>query len=89
MGIVEEIKVTLELTITDLTPAIKDAVEAELDAVKNALGPLIKPVLALVKAVLALAIKLDLTVTGIQNALTEVGSLVSDIVASLGVSNLL
>jgi hypothetical protein len=64
-GLVSNIKVVINLTATNLTPAIKSAITAEVAAVSTALSSLTAPLFDLVNAVKDASVSLSLNISGL------------------------
>ena len=85
---VSSLKVSLKACVTDLTPAVKTAIEAEYDAAKNAITPFVKPLDDFAQTVLNVAASISLSISGLKNAKSDVENIVDDLVSSLGIPSL-
>ncbi|KAF5555592.1 hypothetical protein FNAPI_6099 [Fusarium napiforme] len=85
IDIIENIGATVSVTVTDLTPALRAAFQAEINAVKAAINPFVSPVLLLAAAVRAANIGGSAAITGLDNAIVNLLRVQSDVAASIGI----
>lgn len=86
--IVNGLGITLTAYVTDLTPDVRDALDAEFQAVRNAIAPFVQPLLAFGAAVRRAQAGVGVVVTGLENALTEFGGIISRLITSIGLPGL-
>lgn len=86
--VIAELEATLTITVTDLRPAIKDAIAGEIDAVEDAIAPFVTPLQAFVSAAKAASVVIGLTISGLTAAETEFTKVVARIVKNLGIPGL-
>jgi hypothetical protein len=75
---------SVQLAVTNLTPAAQQAVQSEIDAVKAAIKPLLDPLLLFVSAVQKLSASTNVQLNGLQSASDNLVSAANKVSASLG-----
>jgi len=83
-AIVGGIGATLIITVTNINPAITAAVHDEVVALQNLLTPFLSPVQVLVTAIAGIQATIQLTITGLGNAISGVLSIITGILLTLG-----
>jgi hypothetical protein len=86
--IVDGIGATIEVTVTDLTPDLVDALQEEIDNVKAALSPFLGPLLRFISAVRFFSATAGVAITGLANAQRELIDLLQRLVTSIGLPGL-
>ncbi|KAF7561073.1 hypothetical protein G7046_g3085 [Stylonectria norvegica] len=86
--VVSQLGATLTLTVTDLTPSIKTAIDSEFSAVKDAINPFAQPLLLFIAAAREASVEAGLTVTGLDAAQQAFSSVILDVGTSLGLPDL-
>lgn len=84
--VIENIGLTIALTVTDLTPALRTTFQAEIDAVKTAINPFVSPVLLFAAAVRAANVGGSATITGLDNAIVNLIRVYGEVAASIGIT---
>ncbi|KAM0562041.1 hypothetical protein ACHAPJ_002483 [Fusarium lateritium] len=84
--IVEGIGAAVSVTATDLSPALRATFQGEIDAVKAALNPFITPLVLFATAVRNASVGASAAITGLDNAITNLIRVQSELVASIGIS---
>ncbi|EEY18903.1 hypothetical protein D7B24_001436 [Verticillium nonalfalfae] len=82
--ILRDIGATVRLTATDLTPALKSAIQSEVDAVKAAIQPFVTPLTTFGEAAKAARASLAVGITGLSTVIAELGGILSRLIASIG-----
>ncbi|KAF5659069.1 hypothetical protein FHETE_9564 [Fusarium heterosporum] len=84
--VLQQIRATVSVTITDLTPALRATFQAEIDAVIQTLGPFIRPLLLFAVAVRSAAVTVNVVITGLDAAIANLLQTQSQLVASIGIT---
>jgi len=87
--VLNNVRIIITLTVTNLGPDIVAFFNAEVTAVKNALGPFLQPLVTFLTAVRNLSASLTVTVQGLSAGLGDLTATIQNIGSSLGLSNLL
>lgn len=79
---------TIRVTVTDLTPDLKDAIQGEIDAVEDAVAPFVRPLSAFAEAASRASANAGVTIRGLRNALKEIDGVLRSVARSLGIPGL-
>ncbi len=83
LQLLDQVKLVLTLTATNLAPAIRDALNSEIDAVKAAVKKLVDPLAALAEAIKNSSIQGGVAVTGINELVTGLYAILAGILNGL------
>lgn len=88
LAAVNQLKVIVTLTASDLTPEFFALVKGELDLVKEAISPFVKPVTAFGSAVSKFSAKAGVSVVGLSNATNTLINVTQSLLSGLGLGGL-
>ncbi|KEY66487.1 hypothetical protein S7711_04816 [Stachybotrys chartarum IBT 7711] len=85
ISILNDIRVTLSIAVTDLTPDLYALVQDEITAVREAILPFLRPLLTFVQAARDFGVSVGLNVSGLNSAVNSLNNVVESMIGIIGV----